>query len=401
MTNRIDYLNKIKTNTHNNLADSTTLIKTFDDMDNGFVNNILVNGSTILFRNTSEMIKNNKKYTYGTHGTPTTNDLCVAISMLERSDKTMVTCSGLMALTSTFLCILKPNDHALVVDSVYNPLKQFCKMLLTRFNVHVDFFDPRDEYNLKTLLRTNTKLIHLESPCSNTFEILDIHSICKYIKQRSNRCVISMDNSWATPLIYKPITQGVDISICALTKYPTGCSDVVIGSVSTTKKLSLAFNNFERLIGTTSSSYNCTLVLKNLKSVFVRLYYHHNSVVKVCKYLTTSGYVSHVFSPILPWSPDHKLWKRDYKLSNGIISFTLKSNKIEDYKRLLDGLKIFGLGWSWGGYKSLAAIADTKHRHFKGITNTPIIRLQIGFEDINDLINDLDNSFQHVNNKKT
>ncbi len=195
MTNRINYLNKIKTNIDNNLADSTSLIKAFDDMNNGFVNNILVNGSTILFRNTSEMIKNNKKYTYGTHGTPTTNDLCVAISMLERSNETIITCSGLMAITSTFLSILKPNDHALVVDSVYSPLKQFCKVFLTRFNVHVDFFDPRDEYNLKTLLRTNTKLIHLESPCSNTFEILDIHSICKYIKQRSNRCIISMDNS--------------------------------------------------------------------------------------------------------------------------------------------------------------------------------------------------------------
>ncbi|WP_146657061.1 PLP-dependent transferase, partial [Candidatus Hodgkinia cicadicola] len=371
MTNRINYLNKIKTNIDNNLADSTSLIKAFDDMNNGFVNNILVNGSTILFRNTSEMIKNNKKYTYGTHGTPTTNDLCVAISMLERSNETIITCSGLMAITSTFLSILKPNDHALVVDSVYSPLKQFCKVFLTRFNVHVDFFDPRDEYNLKTLLRTNTKLIHLESPCSNTFEILDIHSICKYIKQRSNRCIISMDNSWATPLIYKPITQGVDISICALTKYPTGCSDVVIGSISITKNLSLTFNTFKRTIGITSSSYNCNLILKSLKSTIVRLHHHHNSVVKICKYLTTSHHVDHVFSPILPWSPDHKLWKRDYKLSNGIISFTLKTKKIEDYKRLLDGLKIFGLGWSWGGYKSLAAIADTKHRHFKGKTNNP------------------------------
>ncbi|WP_192573181.1 PLP-dependent transferase [Candidatus Hodgkinia cicadicola] len=121
------------------------------------------------------------------------------------------------------------------------------------------------------------------------------------------------------------------------------------------KKISLTFNNFERFIGTTSSSYNCTLVLKNLKPVFVRLHYHHNSVVKVCKYLTTSGYVNHVFSPILPWSPDHKLWKRDYKLSNDIISFTLKSNKIENYKRLLDGLKIFGLEWSWGGYQKLSS----------------------------------------------
>ncbi len=139
MTKRIDYLNKIKTNVGNDLADSTILIKTFDDMDNGFVNNILVNGSTISFRNTSEMIKNNRKYTYETHGTSTTNDLCVAISMLERSNQTIVTCSGLMALTSTFLCILKPNDHALVVDSVYDPLKQFCKIFLTRFNIHVDF----------------------------------------------------------------------------------------------------------------------------------------------------------------------------------------------------------------------------------------------------------------------
>ncbi len=209
-----------------------------------------------------------------------------------------------------------------------------------------------------------------------------------------------MDNSWATPLIYKPITQGVDISICALTKCPTGCSDVVTGSISTTKKLSLVFNNFENLIGTTSSSYNCTLVLKNLKSVLVRLHHHHNSVVKMCKYLTTSCHVNHVFSPILPWSPDHKLWKRDYKLSNGIISFTLKSNNVGNYKRLLDDLKIFGLGWSWRGYKSLAAISDTRHRHFKRTTNNLIIRLQIGFEDINDLINDLDNSFQRIVNNK-
>ncbi len=195
MVNRTNYLNKIKTNINNSLSDSTILIRAFDDMGNGFVNNYFVDGSTVLFRNSSEMINNNAKYSYGTHGTPTTSDLCTAISMLEHSNETIITCSGLMALTTSFLCILKPGDHALVVDSVYYPLKRFCKMLLTRFNIHIDFFNPRDEYNLKALFRTTTRLVHLESPCSNTFEILDIYAICRYIKQRSNKCIISMDNS--------------------------------------------------------------------------------------------------------------------------------------------------------------------------------------------------------------
>ncbi|PIM95754.1 cystathionine beta-lyase [Candidatus Hodgkinia cicadicola] len=396
MVNRTDYLDKIEIDNKDNLSDSTVLIRAFDDMSNGFVNNSLVNGSTILFRNASEMIKTNTKYSYGTHGTPTTNDLCAAISMLERSNETIITCSGLMALTISFLCILKPGDHALAVDFVYYPLKRFCKLFLTRFNIHVDFFDPRNEYSLKTLFRTNTKLVHLESPCSNTFEIIDIYAICKYIKQRSNKCIISMDNSWATPLIYKPITQGVDISICALTKYPAGCSDVIIGSISTTKELSLTFNNVRGLIGTTSNGYNCLLILKSLKTTTIRLYYHHNSVIKINTYLNLSCHVDYVFSPLQLRSPDHQLWKRDYKLSNGLISFILKKNSLENCKKFLNNLKIFGLGWSWGGYKSLAAIADIKHRHFK-TNNGPIIRLQIGFEDINDLINDLESSFQHLN----
>ncbi len=394
MYNRLDYINKIKTDLGRELADSTLLIKMFDDTHNGFVNPSFTSGSTVLFRNASEMLGNNTEFSYGAHGTPITNDLCAAINLLERSHFTMITCSGLMALTSIFSCVLRPGDHALVVDSVYKPLREFCKIMLPQLNIHVDFFDPSNELSLKSLLRTTTKLVHLESPGSNTFEILDVKAICRYIKLRNSKCIISMDNSWATPLLFKPILHGVDISVNALTKYPSGMSDVIMGSVSTTKAISNVFFKFQRFTGIVANSYDCFVLLKTLKSTIVRLHYHHDIAIKICEYLNTVKHVSHILYPALLNSPYYKLWQRDYNLCNGTLSFVLNGCSIENCKRFLNNLKIFGLGWSWGGYKSLVSIVDLSHRSFVPSFNGPVIRLQLGFENVNDLIQDLKSSFE-------
>ncbi|MFP3037794.1 MAG: PLP-dependent transferase [Candidatus Hodgkinia cicadicola] len=396
MNSRLSYLNYIKKELNKKLSDSTLLIRAFDDLYDNFVNASCVGGSTVLFRNASEMMGNGLEYNYGTHGTPISKDLCSAINALECSESTELTPSGLMALTSTFLSILKPGDHALVVDSVYKPLRDFCNNILIRSNINIDYFDPRNEFSLKTLFRSNTRLVHLESPGSNTFEILDVKSICKYIKKRNSNCAISMDNSWATPLIFKPLLQGVDISIHALTKYPSGGSDIIMGSISTNKNFSKLLSNYQKYIGITGNDHDSYIVLKSLKSMMIRLKYHNDCVIKIYKYLNTVKCISGILCPFNKESPDYELWKRDYGLSNGVLSFVFENNSYETCKRFLNNLKIFGLGWSWGGYKSLASIVDINHRLFAPKFKGKIIRLQIGFENVNDLIWDLDMSFKKL-----
>ncbi|PIM95211.1 cystathionine beta-lyase [Candidatus Hodgkinia cicadicola] len=322
------------------------------------------------------------------------HNLCTAINILEYSNSTILTNSRLTATTLTLLCVLNPGDHALITDSVYYPLKEFCNVL-SKLNINVDYFNPRDEYSLKTLLRTNTKLVHLESPCSDTFEILNIGKICRYVKQRSSKCIISMDNSWATPLIYKPLIHGVDISICDITKYLIKRPSTDFTSISTTKSLSHMFTKFKNLVDLTGNNYNLLSILSNLNASIFRLYNRYNSIMKLCRHLYAMRHLCHVFCPALPSSPDHKLWQQNYNLQNNTISIKLNENSIDKCKKFLSNLAIIRTDGVHGGNKSSASLFVIRHRLFETETTYPIIRLQIGSDDVDDLITDLNNAFDH------
>ncbi|PIM95870.1 PLP-dependent transferase [Candidatus Hodgkinia cicadicola] len=321
----------------------------------------------------------------------TVHNLSTTIAALEYSDSTILTNSRLTATTLTILCLLSPGDHALIIDSVYYPLKEFCNVL-SKLNINIDYFNPRDEYSLKTLLRTNTKLIHLESPCSDTFEVLDIDKICKYVKQRSDKCIISMDNSWATPLIYKPLTHGVDVSICDLTNYLIKQSNTDLTSISTTKTLSHMFIKFKNLVNLTYGNYDLLTILNNINNSIFRLYSRYNPIMKLCRHLSKMKHLCQVFCPASRSSPDNWLWQQNYNLQNNIISIKLNKNSINKCKKFLSNLAVIKTDGVYNDNKTSASLFVIRHRLFGTESTYPIIRLRIGLDDIDNLITDLNNA---------
>ncbi|MBB4954061.1 cystathionine beta-lyase [Agrobacterium vitis] len=362
----------------------------------GFVNPPVVRASTVLFPQASGMEKITQKYTYGTRGTPTTDALCEAIDSLEGSAGTILLPSGLAAITVPFLAFLAPGDHALIVDSVYGPCRQFCDNMLTRFGVEVEYYDPLLGAGIEALMRPNTRLVHTEAPGSNTFEMQDIRAIADVAHRHGT--VVSMDNTWATPLYFRPLDFGVDISMHAATKYPAGHSDILMGTVSANAEhwpRLKAANGFMGLCGAPDDSY---MVLRGLRTMGVRLAHHDRSARAVAEWLEQRNEVDAVLHPALPSFPGHDIWKRDFKGASGIFSFVLAVDDPARFKvkahAFLDALRLFGLGWSWGGYESLAVLVNLDDRTIrKAPAEGPVIRLQIGLEDVADILADLERGF--------
>ncbi|XXM93324.1 MAG: PLP-dependent transferase [Candidatus Hodgkinia cicadicola] len=391
---RLDSVNAVNVALNRRLADNTALVRLFSDTGSGFVNCGAVGGSTVLFKDSDEMLAGPTEFSYGIHSTPIVRDLCTAINLLEGAEFSMLTPSGLSALTSVVMALVKSGDHVLIVDSAYEPLKEFCCQYLRRLNVYFDFYNPADDQSLKSLLKPNTRLVHLESPGSGTFEMQDVKAICDYVHASSSNCFVSMDNTWATPLLFKPILHGVDLSITAMTKYPSGASDLMMGAIATNKRASGIMKAYKVMSGMCGSNHSSYAVLKGLKSLSARMIYHHTYALTIARHLETVAGITRVLCPALPGFAYYGLWERDYCLTNSVLSFVLDcpnvSQRLQLAKRFLNSLKVFGLGWSWGGYKSLAAPVKLTHRVFAPDFGGPIIRLHIGLECVHDLIWDLE-----------
>ncbi len=362
----------------------------------GFVNPPVVHASTVLFPNAKAMENRAQKYTYATRGTPTTDALCEAIDVLEGSAGTILVPSGLAAVTVPFLAFLSAGDHALIVDSVYFPTRHFCDTMLKRLGVTIEYYDPMIGAGIESLIKPNTKLVHTEAPGSNTFEMQDIRAISAVAHRHG--CVVTMDNTWATPLYFKPLDHGVDVSIHAATKYPSGHSDILLGTVSANaghweqlKEANIALG----ICGSPDDSYQ---ILRGLRTMGIRLDRHQESTLNIARWLEEREDVARVLHPALPSFPGHDLWKRDFTGSSGIFSFVLKVENPEQFKpkahAFLDALSIFGLGWSWGGFESLAVHVGLSDRRIcKAPSEGPVIRLQIGLEDVADLRRDIEAGF--------
>ncbi|SMC66920.1 cystathionine beta-lyase [Rhizobium sp. RU36D] len=362
----------------------------------GFVNPPVVHASTVLFPDVETMESRRQKYTYGTRGTPTTDALCAAIDALEGSAGTILVPSGLAAITVPFLAFLSAGDHALIVDSVYSPCRNFCDTMLKRLGVTVEYYDPAIGAGIETLIKPNTKLVHTEAPGSNTFEMQDIRAISDIAHRHG--CVVTMDNTWATPLYFKPLDFGVDISMHAATKYPSGHSDILMGTVSANaahwEKLSEA-NITLGICGAPDDSYQ---ILRGLRTMGLRLDAHQKAALAVAEWLEGRDGVARVLHPALPSFPGHDIWKRDFKGASGIFSFVLAADEPAKFKpkarAFLNALSVFGLGYSWGGYESLAVMVNLDDRTIcKAPSEGPVIRLQIGLEDVPDLLADLEAGF--------
>ena len=365
----------------------------------GIVNPPIYRTSTVLFKNTKELEKamSNKfnQVYYGRYGTPTTFALEDAIAEIENGYRTIATSSGLSSISISLLSFLSKGDHCLISDCVYNPTKKFAIKILNKFGVKVDFYDPLNISSLKKNIQSKTKIIFMESPSSLTFEIEEIEEITKLAKK--NKIVTMLDNSWATPLYFTPINEGVDVSILAATKYISGHADVMLGLI-TVKNINL-FNQIKNTavtLGDSPGPEECYLALRGLRTLSSRLEHHRSSALKIARWLQNNDKVSKVLHPALPKNPNYELWNKYFTGSTGLFSFILKEqSKIKVFK-MIDSLKLFKLGFSWGGYESLILPVFPKRErkiakwNEKGI----LLRIHVGLENIDDLINDLSTAFK-------
>ena len=354
----------------------------------GFVNPPVVHASTVLFPDAATMASRNQRYTYGTKGTPTTEALETAIDALEGSAGTILVPSGLAAVTIPLLGFLSSGDHVLIVDSVYHPTRNFADTMLARLGVEVEYYDPMVGAGIATLIKPNTKVVFTESPGSNTFEMQDIPAIAR--EARARGAVVMMDNTWATPLFFRPLEHGVDISIHAATKYPAGHSDILLGTVSANERCWEQLRQTHETMGCCVGPDDAYQVLRGLRTMGVRLERHEKSALDIARWLETQPGVAQVLHPGLESFPSHELWKRDFSGSSGIFSIVLDGGSIPQAHAFLDALEIFGLGYSWGGFECLAVHVQLDDRTIaKGNYGGPVIRLQIGLEDVEDIKADI------------
>lgn len=354
----------------------------------GFVNPPVVHASTVLFPDAATMATRNQKYTYGTRGTPTTDALAAAIDALEGSAGTILVPSGLAAVTIPLLAFLSAGDHVLIVDSVYHPTRHFADTMLRRLGVEVDYYDPAAGAGIAALMKPNTKVVFTESPGSNTFEIQDIPAIAGAARARG--AVVMMDNTWATPLYFRPLEHGVDISIHAATKYPGGHSDVLMGTVSANERCWKQLHETHIAMGCCAAPDDAYQVLRGLRTMGVRLERHQHNALAIARWLEARPGVARVLHPALESFPGHALWARDFDGASGIFSIVLDGGGDGQAHAFLDALTIFGLGYSWGGYESLAVHVFLGDRTIAPAYEGPVIRLQIGLEDVDDLKADLE-----------
>lgn len=362
----------------------------------GFVNPPVVHASTVLFPDAATMKARNQPYTYGTRGTPTTDALAQAIDELEGSAGTIMVPSGLAAVTIPLLAFLSAGDHLLLVDTIYNPSRRFADTILKRMGVEVEYYLPDIGADIAKLIKPNTRVIFMEAPGSNTFEMQDVPAITKVAQHHDITTMI--DNTWATPLFFKPLDHGVDISIHAATKYPAGHSDILMGTVSASEKRWPQLLDTQLTLGICPAPDDTYQVLRGLRTMGVRLQRHQETTFDLARWLDGRGDVHAVLHPGLESHPDHALWKRDFCGASGIFSIVLKAQGEAAAHAFLDALTIFGLGYSWGGFESLAVHVNVDDRTVsKRDYGGSIIRLQIGMEDAVDLRADIEAGLNAAN----
>lgn len=371
----------------------------------GFVNPPVYHASTVLFPSMEAMRRceadpfntQANGYNYGRLGTPTSEALEEAVNALEQGHGTIGVSSGLAAISTALLAILKAGDHLLVTDSAYFPTRKFCDGPLRRFGVDVTYYRPEIGAEIADLVRPNTRAIFLEAPGSMTFEMQDVPAIADVAAKRGILTLI--DNTWATPLFFKPLTRGVDISIHAATKYIVGHADAMLGTIScrtadTWRKVKLTAVQ----LGQCAGPDDLYLGIRGLRTMDTRLRQHQQAGLDVARWLQRRPEVDRVLHPALPEDPGHALWQRDFSGACGLFSMVLHPVPDSAVDAFIDNLSLFGLGASWGGYESL--ILPGYPNRFRTATRFagpgPLVRLHIGLEDPADLMADLEAGFGHM-----
>lgn len=356
----------------------------------GFVNPPVYRGSTVLFPTVEALTSGDQAYTYGRHGTPTVRGLEEAIAELEGGYRTWLAPSGLGAITGALLGFVENGDHILVTDSVYRPTRRFCDRVLGRLGVETTYYDPLIGSGIAELMRPNTKLVFTEAPGSQTFEMQDIPAIAEAAHVRN--AWVLMDNTWATPLYFKPFEHGVDVSIQAATKYIVGHADAMLGAITANERAAAKIDAAHTDLGLCPGPEDCYLALRGLRTLGVRLERHWASALEMARWLSERPEVRRVLHPALPDDPGHAIWKRDFTGASGLFSIVLNPVSEAAVTAMLDGLELFGMGYSWGGFESLVIPFDP--RPYRSATEWkaegPALRFHIGLEDVEDLKADLE-----------
>lgn len=369
----------------------------------GLVNPPVHHISTVIYETVEKLVSrydnitpDSRVMTYGTKGSPTSFTIEDAVAELEGGYRSISYPSGLAAVAGALLTFLKAGDHLLMTDSVYFPTREFCDSILKRFGVETTYYPPCIGSGIKDLIQENTTVIYTESPGSHTFEVQDIPAISRIAHEYQVKLL--MDNTWASPIFFKPFAHGVDVSIQAATKYINGHSDVMLGMVTTNREDWEQLRNCTWHLGQCSGPDDLYLAQRGIRTLGVRMRQHQKNGLKVAEWLKKRPEVKKVLHPALPDDPGHSIWVRDFQGASGLFGIELEPVDFSKVEELLNSLELFSMGFSWGGFESLIVPSDVqKHRlpgnwKFEG----PLLRLSIGLEDPEDLIQDLEQGLRKL-----
>ena len=384
----------------------TFLKHTAKDFHNQSVNPPVVRASTIIFKSMQHIRKTQAKaqknptgghYDYGRQGTSTTYILQKILTKLEESYHVFTTPTGFGAVFLAIFSVVRPGDEIVVADPVYSPTRLLTKDFLKEFNIKTIFYNP---HNLKTLeesITKKTKLIFVENPGSNTFDFQDLGKILSIAKKK--KIYTAIDNTWGTPYFLKPIKLGFDMSIVSATKYYSGHSDVMGGSLAVNKKVFSKVKDAERITGLRLGPDDAYLITRGLRTLDVRLDKHRENAKKVAEFLSKNKKIKLLY-PYKKDSFNFRMWKKYYKGASGLMGLKIKAKNINSVRKFVNSLKLFGYGYSWGGFESLALhqeFRETGARKYLNLAkNEHLVRLHIGLEDPDDLILDLKQALKYL-----
>jgi cystathionine beta-lyase len=355
----------------------------------GFVNTPVYRGSTVLFKTLADLDSQQQKYLYGRAGNPTTESVETVVTALEGAYRTKLVPSGLAAINIALMSCLKAGDDVLISDSAYEPGRIFADNFLARMGVTARYYDPRIGAGIADLMRPNTRAVLAESPGSLTFEVQDLPAIAEAAHANGARLIV--DNSWATPLFHKPLSLGADLVVHAATKMFVGHSDAMAGTVSATEEAWPDVERTRALLGYFTSGDDAFLVARGLRTLALRMEEHRRRALDMAAWLETQPGVTQVLHPALPSHPDHALFQRDFTGSGSLFSVLLEPAPRTAVAAFVDGLELFGMGYSWGGYESLCLpVKFGKSRTVRPWTaEGNLLRIHVGFEGLDDLKQDL------------
>lgn len=362
------------------------------DQNFGIVNPPVYHASTVIFPTVAAMHAANRFHDvyYGRYGTPTTFAFEEAVAVLEGGDACIATSSGLAAIVGAILPFVAAGDHVLMIDNVYAPSRKFCDTFLKRFGVETTYFDPQAGAAIAPLMRPNTKVVFAEAPGSLTFEVPDIPALAEIAHKGGAKLIL--DNTWSAGYYFQPFAHGVDVSVQAATKYIVGHSDAMMGTITTRTDLYETIKDTVSSLGYAAAPDDCYLALRGLRTLGVRMAHHQASALQIAQWLAERPEVARVLHPALPDCPGHEVWKRDFTGASGLFGVELAAHHGHDaMAAFLDGMTLFAMGYSWGGYESLIVPANPSvMRTATGWRDRgSLIRLQIGLEAPGDLIADL------------